>query len=114
MNSTKSITRNFEVIAWGALFIWWGITVMIPSLPNGSTALGTGLILIGVNVARKVSGVPVNGFSTTIGILALVWGLLEIVGVLINLPFELPIFALLLIVLGLIILAPEFKSKQAQ
>ena len=114
MNTTKSINRNFEVIAWGALFIWWGITVMVPSLPNGTTAFGTGLILIGVNIARKLAGIPVNGFSTTIGVLALVWGGLELVGVLVSLPFELPIFAILLIVLGLIILAPELRMKQAQ
>jgi hypothetical protein len=55
-----------------------------------------------------------SAFSTTIGILAIVWGVLELVGVLVNLPFEIPIFAILLIVLGLIILAPELKSKQSQ
>jgi len=114
MNATKSINRNFEVIAWGALFIWWGITIMVPALPNGTTAFGTGLILIGVNIARKLSGLPVSGFSTTIGILAFIWGGLELVGVLVGLPFELPIFAILLIALGLIVLAPELKAKQNQ
>jgi len=114
MNTTQSIKRNFEVIAWGALFIWWGITVLLPSLPNGSTAFGTGLILIGVNVARRLSGIPISSFSTTIGILALIWGGLELVGVLVNLPFEVPIFAILLIVLGVIILAPELRAKQNQ
>ncbi len=113
MNASKSISRNFEVIAWGALFIWWGISVMVPSLPNGTTALGTGLILIGVNLARKLSGVPMSGFSVTIGILAVVWGALELVGVLVSLPFELPIFAILLIVLGLIVLVPELRSRQS-
>ncbi len=113
MNTAKSINRNFEVIAWGALFIWWGISVLIPSLPNGSTALGTGIILLGVNIARKLSGVPANGFSTTIGILAVIWGGLELVGVLVSLPFELPIYAILLIALGLIVLVPELKARQA-
>ncbi len=113
MNSAKSINRNFEVIAWGALFIWWGISVLIPSLPDGSTALGTGLILVGVNLARKLSGVPANGFSTTIGILALIWGGLVFVGVLVNLPFELPIFAILLIALGVIVLVPGLRTRQA-
>ncbi len=113
MNTAKSINRNFEVIAWGILFIWWGISVMVPSLPNGATAFGTGVILIGVNVARKLSGIPANSFSSNIGVLALIWGGLELIGVLVNLPFELPIFAILLIVLGLIILVPEFRTKQS-
>lgn len=114
MSTTQLMKRNFEGIAWGALFIWWGITVMLPSMPNGSTAFGTGLILIGVNVARRLSGIPANSFSTTIGVLALIWGGLELVGVLVNMPFELPIFAILLIALGVIILAPELRAKQNQ
>jgi hypothetical protein len=112
MDTTKNISRNFDAIGWGALFIWWGISVLVTSLPVGTVAIGTGVILIGVNVARKLSGVPISRFSTTVGILALVWGVLELVGVLLNLPFELPIFAILLIVLGLIILWPELRSKE--
>ncbi len=114
MNSTRSINRDYEGIAWGALFIWWGISVMVPSLPNGSTAFGTGLILIGLNLARKLGGLPTNGFSITIGILALLWGGLELIGAVVSLPFELPIFAILLIALGLIVLVPELRGKQAQ
>jgi len=114
MNTTKNINRNFDAIGWGALFVWWGISLMLPSMLNGVVPLGTGLILIGVNIARKLAGLPMSGFSTTIGILAIVWGVLELVGVLVNLPFEIPIFAILLIVLGLIVLAPELKRNQAQ
>jgi len=114
MNTTKNISRNFDAIGWGALFVWWGISLMLPSMLNGVAPLGTGLILIGVNIARKLAGLPMSGFSTTIGILAIVWGVLELVGVLVNLPFEIPIFAILLIVLGLIVLAPELKRIQAQ
>jgi hypothetical protein len=112
MNTTKKSNRNFEAIGWGILFIWWGISVLMPSLPNGSVAIGTGLILLGVNAARMLSSVPISSFSTTIGILALVWGVLELVGVLVDLPFELPIFAILLIALGVIILTPELKATK--
>ena len=112
MNTTKNLSRNFEAIGWGALFIWWGISVLVTSLPVGTVAIGTGVILIGVNVARKLSGVPISRFSTTVGILALVWGVLELVGVLLSLPFELPIFAILLIVLGVIVLWPELTGTK--
>jgi hypothetical protein len=112
MNTTKNLTRNFDAIGWGALFIWWGISVLVTSLPVGTVAIGTGVILIGVNVARKLSGVPISRFSTTVGILAFVWGVLELVGVLLGLPFELPIFAILLIVLGVIVLWPELMATK--
>jgi hypothetical protein len=114
MNDTQTMNRNFEAIAWGALFIWWGITELVPSLPDGTGAIGIGLILIGVNIARSLNGLPVSRFSMTLGILALVWGGLELVGVLLSLPFEIPVFAILLIVLGAIILAPELAGKRNQ
>lgn len=114
MNNTQTINRNFEVIAWGALFIWWGITELFNPLPEGIGIIGIGLILVGVNVARLLSGIPVSRFSTTLGVLALVWGGLELVGVLLSLPFEIPVFAILLIVLGAIMLAPELAGKRDQ
>jgi hypothetical protein len=112
MNDTQILNRNFEAIAWGALLIWWGITELIPSLPDGSGAIGIGLILIGVNIARSLNGVPISRFSITLGILALVWGGLEMAGALLSLPFELPVFAILLIVLGAIILEPALFRSQ--
>jgi hypothetical protein len=112
MNNTQTLNRNFEAIAWGALFIWWGITELFTSLPHGTGALGIGLILIGVNVTRSISSLPISRFSTALGILALVWGGLELVGVLLSLPFEIPVFAILLIVLGAIILAPALAGKR--
>jgi hypothetical protein len=114
MNNTQTLNRNFEAIAWGALFIWWGITELFTSLPDGTGAIGIGLILIGVNVARSLNGLPASRFSTTLGILALVWGGLELVGVLLSLPFELPIFAILLMVLGVILLGDEILRMNDQ
>jgi hypothetical protein len=114
MNNTQTINRNFDAIAWGALFIWWGITELIVSLPEGIGLIGIGLILLGVNLARRLSGVAISRFSATIGILALIWGGLELAGILLSLPFELPIFPILLIVLGLIILAPELSRTREQ
>jgi hypothetical protein len=114
MNNIQTLNRNFEAIAWGALFIWWGVTELFTSLPDGAGAIGIGLILIGINVARLLNGIPASGFSTTVGILALVWGGLELAGTLLSLPFELPVLAILLIVLGAIILAPALFRSQNQ
>jgi hypothetical protein len=110
MNTTQKINRNFDALGWGALFIWWGISVLVTSLPVGTVAIGTGVILVGVNVARKLSGVPISRFSTTVGLLAFVWGVLELAGALLHLPFELPVFAILLIVLGVIMLTNELRN----
>ena len=101
MNDNTRMNRNIDTLAWGALFIWWGITLLV-KFPAGIGLIGVGLILLGANAARYLQGMHINGFSTCIGVVALVWGGLQLVGTV--LPFELPIFAILLIVLGLIVL----------
>ncbi len=112
MNETQSQKRDLEAIAWGAFFIWWGITELFPSLPAGTGALGIGLILLGLNAARHYSGEPTSRFSISLGILAALWGGLELAGVFLNLPFEIPVFAILLIVLGVMVLAPELSRSR--
>jgi len=113
MENTRKSNLDFGTIAWGAIFILWGITEMFTSLPDGTGALGIGVILLGLNLARSLKGLPTSGFSTTVGILALVWGGLELAGSVLRLPFELPIFAILLIVLGAIMLARELLTARA-
>lgn len=114
MNNIQTKHRNLEAIAWGALFLWWGITELATSLPDGTGAIGIGLFLIGLNIDRWLNSIPVSSFSTTLGILAFLWGGLVLMGVLLSLPFEIPVFAILLIVLGAIILAPELTGRRNQ
>ncbi len=105
MEENARMNRNIETLAWGALFVWWGITLLI-SLPTGVGLIGVGLILLGANAVRYFQGIPINGFSACIGVLALIWGGLELAGTV--LPFELPVFAILLIALGATIVGLEF------
>jgi hypothetical protein len=107
MNNTQLTNRNYEAAAWGALFIWWGITELVDILPEGTGAIGVGLILLGLNAARSLNGIPTSTFSITLGILALVWGGLALAGSVLSLPFELPIFAILLITLGVLLVGRE-------
>ena len=111
MNNQQTLDRDYEAIAWGALLIWWGITELIQFLPDGTGAIGIGLILLGVNAARSHNDIPISRFSITLGILALVWGGLELAGAILSLPFEIPVFAILLIVLGVIVLWREVAGS---
>ena len=108
MNDSIRKNRNIDALAWGALFIWWGITLLI-QFPAGVGLIGVGLILLAANAARYFQGMGLSGFTTAIGVLALVWGGLELAGTV--LPFELPVFPVLLIVLGLMVL---FGSRRGE
>ena len=112
MENTRKSNLDFGTIAWGALFILWGITEMFKSLPNGTGALGIGVILVGLNLVRSWKGQPTSGFSTTFGILALLLGGLELASPYLHLSFELPIFAVLLLALGLITLMRAMKKQE--
>ena len=114
MDNTRNLNRNFEAITWGAIFIWWGITELVVSLPHGIGATGIGLILLGLNAARSLNAIPTSGFSTIVGVLALVLGVLELASSVLRLPFELPIFSILLIVLGLVALARGLMVSRNQ
>jgi hypothetical protein len=113
MNNTRTTRRDFDTLAWGAFFMWWGLTELLPALPKGTGALGIGAILLGLNAARTASGLPASGFTTTLGVLALVWGGLELAAAALSLPFELPVFAILLIALGVILLVRELRPARS-
>jgi len=114
MGNTQTSNRSLDTLAWGAFFTWWGITELFSSLPDGVGAIGVGLILLGLNLVRSMKGMPTSGFTTVLGILALVWGGLELAGVIFSLPFELPVFAILLIVLGVSLIAGQMIGYKNQ
>ncbi len=114
MDKIQISNRSLDTLAWGAFFIWWGITELLGSLPEGVGAIGVGLILLGLNLIRSMKGFPTSGFTTVLGILALVWGGLELVGAVLSLPFELPVIAILLITLGVLLLGGEILRGSHQ
>ena len=111
MENTHKFNFDLEAIAWGAFFVLWGITGIFKSLPDGIGTIGIGLILIGLNAVRSWTGRPTSSFTTTFSIIALLLGGLELARSLLHLSFELPIFAILLIALGMIVLVRELKKK---
>jgi hypothetical protein len=110
MDTTNKFNLDLEKIAWGALFILWGITEMVKSLPAGTGAIGIGLILLSLNFARKMVGQSMSSFTTTLAFLALLLGGLEFAQPFLHLPFEIPIFAILLLAFGLITLVRAMRK----
>jgi len=114
MDNVRSLNHKFEAIAWGALFIWWGVTELFSSLPEGIGAVGIGVILLGLNAARSLNSIPASGLTTTLGVLAFVLGGLELARPALRLPFELPVFAILLIVLGMTMLGRSLIQNRSE
>jgi hypothetical protein len=111
MENTRKSTIDFIAIAWGAFFILWGITEMFKSLPDGTGTVGIGVILVGLNLVRSWKGQPISGFTTTLGVLALLLGAMQLARPFLHLSFELPVFAILLLVLGLILLGNALRGS---
>jgi len=110
MANAKTLNHNFATIGNGALLIWWGIVIMFDPLTIGMGAIGTGLILLGLNMARVLNGIPTRRSTTVFGIIALVWGILDTV---FTPSFELS-FALMLIVIGLVRIGALLTHSKAE
>jgi hypothetical protein len=115
MNNSQTSNRDYETIAWGLLLVWWGLRWWpLVSLPNGVGLLGTGVILLGLNVIRSLNGVPARNVTTILGFLALVFGGLLLAREILNVPFEIPVFEILLIAFGGLLLVRAFKKQETK
>ena len=110
----SALNKCLDTIGWALLLILTGGVWLAPKglVPEGTWLIGFGLILLSVNVARSLNALPINGFTTTFGILALVLGVIELAGSILGLTFDPPIFAILLIVFGAILLVRELTSSR--
>ena len=117
MDNIQILNRKYEAVAWGLLAILWGITILFDFIPFGVGVLGTGLVVLGVNVVRSFNDLPTKNDNTVFGILMLAWGGLELARPILRILFESAdldwvIFAILLIGLGLILSLRGFLRSQ--
>jgi len=115
MDDIKTLNRRYETVAWGALLILLGVDFFVPGLlvPYGIGMLGIGIILLGLNLARRLSHIPMNGFTIALGVLTLVEGVVALVRGLLGIQVKLPFFPTLLIGIGVILIirvAAQMKS----
>jgi hypothetical protein len=103
-----ALNKNLETAFGGLFLIMLGGQFLLKNvnLPEGIWDVGIGLILLGLNAARYFNGLKMSGFTTFLGLLAVVGGLAQMI-------FRLDFGgAFLLIILGAyLILKPWFDQK---
>jgi hypothetical protein len=104
-----ALNKRLETIGWGCFLIMLGGFMFVPQeiIRGGWWSIGVGLIFLGLNASRYFSGLRMSGFTTFLGILSVIGGILDLVA--------LPGVngAVLLIVLGgYLILKPYFDRRQ--
>jgi hypothetical protein len=109
MDNRNNLKRNLKRVGWGLLAILWGATILFDFISFGAGLIGTGLVLLGVNVVRSINHLHTKSDNTVLGILAIAWGGLELARPLLRQLFptadlDWVIFAILLIGLGMILL----------
>ncbi len=104
-----ALNKRLETVAWGAFLVMLGGFMFVPAeiVKGGWWSIGVGLIFLGLNAIRYFNVLRMSGFTTFLGILSVVGGVLDLVGM------EGVNGAVLLIVLGgYLILKPYFEKRQ--
>jgi hypothetical protein len=101
--------KRLENIGWGLFLVMLGCNMLVPDdvIPGGAWTIGIGLIMLGLNVARYSYGIRMSGFTTFLGILAIISGSAQLLGV------DALQGATFFIILGAyLILKPWFEKRQ--
>ena len=103
------LSKRLEDFGWAVLLITIGTIWLMPQtlMPKGSWLIAAGVIMLGLNAIRYFNGIKMVGFSLVAGTLALLAGFGEFFGL------TLPLFALTLIVIGLVMLIKPLVEKNS-
>ena len=103
-----ALNKRLETIAWGLLLVMLGGFLLVPGnqFPKGWWSIGVGVIMLGLNVARYFMNVRMSGFTTFLGIVAIISGVLELAG------WDILEGAFFLIILGAYLLIKPWFDKR--
>ncbi len=99
--------QKLEIIAWGVFLIMIGGMALAPNnlVPAGSWLIGTGVILLGINLNRFIQRIETSPFTIFLGILSLTSGINEYLNV------TFPVLPILIILIGIMMVTrPYFKK----
>jgi len=74
-----ALNKRLESVAWGAFLVMLGGSMLVPEsvLPKAVWSIGVGLVFLGLNYARYRNGLRMSGFTTVLGIIAVVGGIVQ-------------------------------------
>ena len=103
-----ALNKRLETIGWGCFLIMLGGFIFVPhdAVAKGLWSIGVGVIMLGLNAARYFYKIKMSGFTTVLGILALLGGIAELLG---KVSLEGP---LLLIILGAYLIIKPWLEKR--
>jgi hypothetical protein len=104
-----ALNQRLESVGWGLFLIMLGGFALVPeaTLPKGLWSIGVGVIMLGLNATRYFYKIRMSGFTTFLGIIAMIGGVLELFGV------KALEGALFLIILGsYLLIKPWFDKRQ--
>ena len=76
------LNKRLETIAWGLFLIMLGGFSFVPheTVPEGAWSIGVGLIMLGLNLVRYLNGIKMSGFTTFLGVVSVISGVLQLFG----------------------------------
>ena len=99
---------RIESIGWACFLILLGAIWLAPfpseRMLEAAFLIGVGVILLGINAARLLSGIQTRGFTTVLGVLTLACGLAALGGL------YLPFWPSLLILIGAYIILRTLRQ----
>lgn len=105
----EALNKRLETVSWGLFIIMLGGFALVPSdrLPEGSWLVGIGIILLGLNAVRLAVGIRMSAVTTILGVLALVGGTGDMLGV------DVPVGGLLLVLVGTAVIIRALDPRRA-
>ena len=80
----EKVARNkrLETIGWGCFLVMLGGFMFVPHMivAKGVWSIGVGVIMLGLNVARYFYRIKLSGFTTLLGIVSLIIGIAQLIG----------------------------------
>lgn len=104
--NTPVVAHKLDAAAWGLFFVWVGVA-LIANFGWGVGLLGVGVITLGGQLARKYFGLAIERFWVVAGLLLVLGGVWELLGL------QFSLVPILLIVAGVALLVSALRKQNA-